>query len=129
MRFLLDTHALLWMASDDEKLSARARILITKSSVVVSVISLFEIAVKVKIGKLPFYRDLPSFWNSLSIQGIEVLPVSAAHLNEYTRLPLLENHRDPFDRLLIATAKAEGMGIITADKKFSLYGDMVSIIW
>ena len=117
------------MAGDDEQLSATARNTIKNSSIVVSVISLFEIAIKVKIGKLPFYKDLTLFWNNLSAQNIDILSVTPAHLDEYTRLPLLENHRDPFDCLLIAPAKAEGIGIITADKKFSLYRDSVSIIW
>ncbi|MDE0426407.1 MAG: type II toxin-antitoxin system VapC family toxin [Candidatus Poribacteria bacterium] len=123
MRYLLDTHTLLWFIAEDKKLSARARRLILDSSseVLLSIASLWEIAVKVNIGKLdldkPFNQLFP---DELDFHGIDMLDITIDHFMQVTTLPLY--HRDPFDRLIIAQALVEGLPIIGVDSAFDAYG-------
>ncbi len=67
--------------------------------------------------------------SELTALRMELLPVDYHHVNAYLKIPLIANHRDPFDRLLLATALYEGLAIITADEKFSYYNNLVTIIW
>ena len=122
MRYLLDTHTLLWFISEDEKLSDRAHRLILDSSseIFLSIASLWEIAIKVNIGKLaldkPFNQLFPDEPDS---HGIEILDITIDSLVQLTALP--SHHRDPFDRLIIAQAMVEGIPIISKDEAFDLY--------
>lgn len=128
MRYLLDTHALIWFLEGDSSLSETAKALITdgKNELAVSIASIWEIAIKVSIGKLslsqPFDNIFPS---ELKKQHIQVLPLKITHTSQVKNLPL--HHRDPFDRLIIAQAMIEGMPVITVDKCFNDYD--VGIIW
>jgi len=118
MRLLLDTHVLLWWLDDSPNLSAAAKEAIADPGniVAVSVASLWEIAIKKGIGKL----DLPDdFEEVLSHQGFELLDVKPAHTFGLHALPLL--HRDPFDRMLVAQARAEGLRIVTRDTWIQSY--------
>jgi len=118
MRLLLDSHALLWWLDDAPTLSADARAAITdpENLVVVSVASLWELAIKVMIGKL----DLPGdFEEVLSRQGFQLLDVNANHVYALRSLPL--HHRDPFDRMLVAQARVEGLRIVTRDAWVASY--------
>lgn len=123
MRYLLDTHTLLWFISEDQKLSDRARRLIldSNSEIFLSIASLWEIAIKVNIGKLaldkPFNQLFP---DELDSRGIEILDITIDSLVHLATLPL--HHRDPFDRLIIAQALVESLPIIGADGTFDTYG-------
>ena len=123
MRYLLDTNALLWFLTDDTKLSGRARQLIESSSneSFLSIVSLWEIAIKTGLGKLdlgePFEQMFPE---QLHLNRIEVLDITVDSLIKLTTLPF--HHRDPFDRLIIAQGLVEGLPIISVDTIFDAYG-------
>lgn len=127
MRTLLDTHAFLWGIAGDRRMSQRARdIFIGPSRLSLSLASIWEILIKVQVGKLNL--PLPSgpyLIGKLAENRIETLPISLDHLLRFERLPV--HHRDPFDRMLIAQAVEEGWPIITADSHFSRYP--VEVIW
>lgn len=128
MRALLDTHALLWWLSDDPALSRSARKFIaeTRNSAIVSAASAWEIATKVRLGKLPSAADLAAdFVGYLEREGFESLPISPGHAIRAGLLP--GPHKDPFDRMLIAQAQAENMPLVTNDLVFDSYG--VRRIW
>ncbi|RFB83034.1 twitching motility protein PilT [Rhizobium leguminosarum bv. trifolii] len=120
MRLLLDTHALLWWLNDDEKLGNHARRLIgdPENDVLVSAVSLWEITVKLRIGKLDV--DIEEIVAILPDQGFDRLDISHAHLIALAALPL--HHRDPFDHLLMAQAVAEGAYLVSDDQNVALYG-------
>lgn len=120
MRLLLDTHALLWWLNDDEKLGSHARRLIgdPENDVLVSVVSLWEITVKLRIGKLD--ADIEEILAILPNQGFDRLDITDAHLVALAALPL--HHRDPFDHLLMAQAVAEEACFVSQDQNVPLYG-------
>lgn len=123
MRLLLDTHAILWFLANAPKLSSRARaaILDPANTRCASPISLLEIALKNRIGKLPLPDPFGlMFPASLTASDIHLLPVEPEHIEPLTRLPM--HHRDPFDRLLAATAMVEGLTLVSADSAFDAYG-------
>ena len=132
MRYLLDTHTLLWFLADDKKLSQYARRLIENSNNdrLLSIASLWEIAIKVRMGKLdliePFDRLFPK---QLHLNRIEMLNITVDSLVKLTTLPFYPRHRnphdqqaDPFDRLIIAQALVENISIIGVDSDFDAYG-------
>jgi PIN domain nuclease of toxin-antitoxin system len=118
VRLLLDTHALLWWLAD-EALTAQARDAIADPAnlVVVSAASAWEISIKKALGKLAAPDDLEQ---QLQAGGLAPLPISIAHGVAAGQLP--RHHEDPFDRMLIAQAFAEGLTIMTRDKRFDDYG-------
>ena len=119
MRFLLDTHALLWWLSDDAQLGQYAQDLIADpaNDILVSVVSLWEIQVKVRVGKLT--ADMHEILSEIEAQAFELLPINPAHLLLLGTLPV--NHRDPFDHLLIAQAIAEGATFVSEDRHTPQY--------
>jgi PIN domain nuclease of toxin-antitoxin system len=122
MRFLLDTHTLLWSFNDSPSLSPRARRLIEegRNEILVSAASAWEIATKVRLGKLPtgdeLIADLDRY---LAQMRCEALSISIDHAVRAGRLS--GEHRDPFDRMLIAQAQAENLAIISSDRIFDTY--------
>jgi PIN domain nuclease of toxin-antitoxin system len=120
-RYLLDTHAAIWFLTGDEKLSNTVRRIMRDDSnlVYMSVVSAWELAIKIGIGKLRFPGNAAGFVNAAKINDIAILPIEAAHLTALEGLPLI--HRDPFDRMLIATAQAERMTLITVDENIPRY--------
>jgi len=127
IRLLLDTHALLWFVANDTALAASARSLIENADeVLVSVASAWEIAIKVNLGKLSL--DAPSaesfFEEQMRANSFAYLPIAPAHAFRAAALPL--HHRDPFDRLLIAQAFAEGLSLVTREN-FAAYG--IATLW
>ena len=129
MRVLADTHAYLWWLQDSESLSAAARSAFEDpgNHVAWSVASTWEMAIKLALGKLrlPAGRSLRDFSSRLADDAIAVLPVQQAHAVEVSRLPT--HHRDPFDRMLVAQARVEGLTILTADDAVRLYE--VETLW
>jgi len=122
MRLLLDTHAFLWfiMGSSNLSTSARAMIEDEANESFLSVASLWEMAIKVSLGKLTLSAPLDALIpQQLSLNGIELLGIQVAHAAVVSTLPF--HHRDPFDRLLIAQAVVEGMPVISADVAFDAY--------
>lgn len=122
MGLLLDTHAYLWFVDADQRLSRTAaeRIGDPDQRVVVSVVSAWEIIIKLGTGKLVLSRPLEDLWpESIDANGFEVWNVTSDHVLALSPLPL--HHRDPFDRLLIAQALAEGHQLISADTVFDAY--------
>jgi PIN domain nuclease of toxin-antitoxin system len=128
MRCLLDSHAFLWFISGDARLSERAHDEISeiRNEVVLSVASLWEIAIKTSLGKLTLgqpFRELIS--RQLFGNEIGLLPIDPSHLTVLTDLPF--HHRDPFDRLIIAQAMVEGIPVLSSDPEFRKYP--VQIVW
>ena len=128
MRLLLDTHAFLWFFIGNTSLSATARALIEDESneKFFSVASLWEIAIKVSIGKLTLSAPFDDiFPDQIANNGIDLLGITSAHVSAITTLPF--HHRDPFDRLLIAQALIEQMQIVSADAALDAYS--ITRIW
>jgi PIN domain nuclease of toxin-antitoxin system len=121
---LVDSHVLLWHVLDDPRLGPgpTAAIEADDAEVVVSVASLWEIAIKMSLGKLDAPGDLPERVLEL---GFELLPITNEHAWQVRQLP--HHHRDPFDRMLIAQSQIERLPIVTADPSFKRYD--VSIVW
>jgi PIN domain nuclease of toxin-antitoxin system len=125
-RYLADTHALWWAAYEPERLGRRAASVLADSpEVFMSVVSIWEVAIKVSLGKLHLRSSVSSLISELRSRDIQVLPVEPAHAIAVADLPL--HHRDPFDRLLIAQAKREKMTLLTCDAAFEEYG--VKLLW
>jgi PIN domain nuclease of toxin-antitoxin system len=128
MRILLDTHVLIWLVEGDKNLSTVARSAIEDedNSLYLSIASLWEITIKLSLGKLDLQLSVDEMVESFLIPGgIEILQIETSHLSILRDLPL--HHRDPFDRLIIAQAQAEKMTLISADGVFDLYG--VDLRW
>ena len=116
-RYLLDTHILLWALNNDPRLSDPHRaIFLSNQQVVVSAISVLEIAIKKSLGKLTLAVDLLTL---LRDRGIPILMMNEAHAARVEFLPM--HHGDPFDRVLIAQAQIEGMTLVTADANIMSY--------
>ena len=128
MKLLLDTHALIWFLENDPKLSAAAREAIEEAANErwVSMASGWEMAIKSQMGKLALPRPFEVlFPGTLEALGFSIVPVRAGHLHRYHALPF--HHRDPFDRLLVAQALADGFSVVGNDAAFDAYG--VTRIW
>ena len=116
---LLDTSTLLWALGDPERLSPRARRLVDAGENVVSVASYWEVVIKTQKGLLSI-SDLPTWWRrATDLTAARVLQIRASHITALAALPMI--HRDPFDRILIAQAVAEGLGFVTNDGMVSHY--------
>ncbi|MDQ3662720.1 MAG: type II toxin-antitoxin system VapC family toxin [Actinomycetota bacterium] len=119
MRLLLDTHVLLWWLSNDPSLPPEAESAIADpgATVFVSAASAWEIAIKQALGKLDAPNDLE---NQVEVNRFEALPITISHAYSAGALP--RHHDDPFDRMLVAQALAEGLTIVTRDSRLSRYG-------
>lgn len=118
-RILLDTHAFLWWLDNNPRLGDKAKEVIAEpiNQVFVSAATAWEISIKKGLGKLEAPDDMDSIAES---EGFTKLPISLFHGDQAGSLP--GYHKDPFDRMLIAQAQAEGLTIITCDEKFPHYG-------
>ena len=127
-RLLLDTNVLIWTLSSSNKISRRAERAMSRplASLTVSVVSVWEIVLKNHAGKLRLPAGLPQVVDQI-LYGSPwtILPVAPEHLPALAALPAI--HTDPFDRLLIAQARHEGLAILTADDQFKKYD--VRTIW
>jgi len=127
MKALLDTHTFLWAISGSQKLSPRAgRIFEGPSDLWLSVASIWEIEIKVRMGKMPLPAPAgPYIVKKLVENRIETLPISLDHVLKVETLPM--HHRDPFDRILIAQSLEQGWPVVTSDPEFRNYP--VQVIW
>ena len=117
MRCLLDTQVMLWWLLDDPRLGAESRQLLASRPCLVSVASIWEVSIKHRIGKL---EVSPIVFRDQSIAaGADLLPVLDSHVIETAQLPML--HQDPFDRLLIAQARVEGLMAVSSDRQWVGY--------
>jgi len=120
---LLDTHVFLWWRLDSARLKLPVRRIIASSDeVLVSVVSAWEAALKRGLGRLKIEEPFASM---ITDSGFVELPLSFAHVEQFAVLPRL--HSDPFDRMLIAQARAEAVTVVTHDRQFEGYG--VPIVW
>jgi PIN domain nuclease of toxin-antitoxin system len=119
VRLLIDSHTFLWMLGRPEHLSSAAHRAVTDSNNerFLSIVSLWEIAIKVSIGKLTVPMELDK---AVEFAAAQPLPMTIAHIRRGQFLPF--HHRDPFDRMLIAQAMEEGLTIVTRDRIFAAYG-------
>ncbi len=123
MRLLLDTHVFLWLQTEPERLGDYLDLVAGESNdVLVSAASAWEIAIKVSVGRLelpePPHAYVP---DRLRASGLVAMPLTHAHALTVATLPTFADHRDPFDRLLVATARSEGIPVLTADPQFERY--------
>jgi PIN domain nuclease of toxin-antitoxin system len=128
VKVLLDTHTFIWLFDSPEHLSGRAAAICQDpaSMLVVSVASIWEMVIKLQIGKLRLSQPLASIVErQQQVNGLDIVPVDLAHVLAVERLPL--HHRDPFDRLLIAYASVEGLPILSTDPIFQQYP--ITTIW
>jgi PIN domain nuclease of toxin-antitoxin system len=125
MRLLLDTHVFIWSVMDSRQLKAATRGYLASAEVVyVSAVSIWEIAIKTRLGKLT--GDVEAFAAAIDASGFQELPVTARHAAAVAKLP--RHHADPFDRMLIAQAFLEPLRLVTADKVLGAYGGAVEFI-
>lgn len=125
---LLDTHAFIWLLSRNGKVPKRVRehVLSTPKTVYVSLTSIWEIAIKVGIGRLPEMQPyLPKIEAIIDEMGFKILPIESHHAIAVANLP--RHHADPFDRMLIAQAQEERLTLITNDLAFSAYD--IKLLW
>ena len=127
MKYLLDTHAFLWYFQDSENLSKAAADIIEGARLQkhVSVASLWEFSIKYGLEKLEFDGGLSHLWRIIVQNHFTILPIAQPYLEGVVHLPPI--HRDPFDRLLVATAKADGLTILTADENIRKYD--IPTVW
>ena len=128
MKFLLDTHLLLWAASQPEKLSKQAQELIEHpdSELFFSAASLWEISIKQRLGRVDFDVNARVLRRGLLDNGYSELSITGVHALAVEALPGL--HKDPFDRMLLAQADAEGITLLTSDKVVGQYAGSVRLI-
>jgi len=128
MKYLLDTHLLLWAAHAPDRLSAQALAVFNNPDheLLFSAASLWEIAIKTGLGRDDFKVDVRLFRRGLLDNGYQELPVSSAHAVFLESLPAL--HKDPFDRMLVAQATAEGIMLLTSDSVVANYPGPIQLV-
>ena len=121
MNLLLDTHTYIWFSTNKPELSSKVKKMIEDSEnySYISIASLWEMSIKISLGKLSIDRALEDVIKDLTDSGIEILPISFEHILKISSLPF--HHRDPFDRLIIAQSMCEGMKLLSADVIFDQY--------
>lgn len=128
MKLLLDTHTFLWFVTNDPKLSDSARVVLEEgeNTLYVSIATIWEIAIKNGLGKLPLAQPIEIFIpTQLTSNRIDILPVTQEHAFLAGRLPL--HHRDPFDRMLIAQSLSEKIPLVSGDSTFDAYADLTRL--
>ncbi len=129
MRYLLDTHTIIWMREDDPRFKRAVWepiLFDSANEIFVSVVTLWEIAIKTTLGKLEIDGSIEEFARTLKTdQGFRILPIESTHLGRLTKLEM--HHVDPFDRLLIAQAIETGSIAVTNDRNWKKYP--VKIKW
>jgi PIN domain nuclease of toxin-antitoxin system len=127
MNLLLDTHTLIWFLNGDGKLSDRVKTAIEdpNNSRILSIASIWEIAIKISLDKFRFQKGFKYFLDMVEENGFDILPVTFEHAMVVSTLEFI--HRDPFDRMLIAQCKADKLILATKDKNIKRYN--IQTIW
>lgn len=128
MKVLVDTHTFLWALLHDQRLTPKAKQVLrsTEHELVFSLVSLWEIAIKIKTGKLNTIGSSVAYIrDEMDAYGMQLLPIRYEHVLQLESLP--HHHGDPFDRLLIAQALTESLPILSADRIFASYG--IKLMW
>lgn len=125
--YLLDTHTVLWLASNPDKLPAKVQnlLLAPSSKLFVSIASAWEVAIKLNLGKLDLEGGISTFFDICSANSVQILNINKNALEALPDLPFI--HRDPFDRLLVVTALTENLTMLSADKNIQQY--KINCIW
>ena len=127
MRFLLDTHAFLWFIDGNRQLSVfgREAIEAPDNQPILSIASLWEIGIKISLGRLDMHGTVDEFPQHIGLNGIVVQDIAFEHIDQISKLAF--HHRDPFDRMIVAQAIVERWPILSIDKAFDAYP--VTRIW
>jgi PIN domain nuclease of toxin-antitoxin system len=131
MQYLIDTQIVIWFQLFDKRLKSTVYELLIDgtNTIFVSQVSLFEIAIKQKIGKIPeLGKRVTELIELIKKDGFDILPISNTHIASYDTVPTFDEHKDPFDKLIIATAISENLTVISADEKFKFYTDVINLI-
>ena len=130
MQILLDTHILLWFLEENPMLKNREKEIIEdeNNDIFVSTISLLEIVIKVRLGKLILPTSMESLILKTIEKDIQIIDLSRYHALECLNIPFTEDHRDPFDRQILAIALHESLTIMSADRKFNFYTSIINLI-
>ena len=130
-KIILDTQILIWSLEDNVNLKLHIKSILedVNNTILVSAISLMEMSIKLKLGKLPkFIITIEEITEQFQVDDFELLSIQPKHIFEYQSIPFYDDHRDPFDRFLLATALSEQIPIISADDKFPRYHPLINII-
>ena len=127
MKYLLDTHAVIWYFEDSPELSQTITGLIDdpEISIYICSVSLWEIAIKMNLNKLKLSMTFEELLNNIKTRDFRIIQIEDEYLNNLSKLPYI--HKDPFDRMIISSALAEGLTIITIDENIQKYD--VSWVW
>ena len=127
MNYLLDTHTLIWFLEGDNQLSEKAKVSIEKNEEInfISIASLWEIAIKISIGKLELKTTFSKIAEQIFNNGFQILPINFEDTLRITELPF--HHRDPFDRIIISQCFNNNLFLISKDKIFTEYD--INLIW
>lgn len=127
MRLLLDTRFAFWWQTGDPRVTEEVRSVVEAADeVFVSSVSLWELTIKAGLGKVRI--DLSAFAEQVESMGFTWLPIENAHILKLSVLPTFDDHRDPFDRLLVAQSMSEPLILLTVDGKLARYGSTVRVI-
>ena len=128
MKLLIDTQLIYWWLVEPTRLPAEARRLIEDStdSVMVSVASEWELAIKVSTKKIGL--DMPTFSQGIDKAGFDRLGITPLHTHAVAQLPQFDDHKDPLDRLLVAQSRSEPLVLLTTDGKLARYGALVRVV-
>jgi PIN domain nuclease of toxin-antitoxin system len=127
MNLLIDTHSLIWFLNGDEKLSLKSREAIESQVNLkfVSIASIWEIAIKISLGRFSFDKGFKEFLGLLDDNGFGIIPITVDHALTVSTLKFI--HRDPFDRLIVAQAMTDNMTVVTKDEEIKKYE--VKTLW
>lgn len=131
MKYLIDTHTAIWYIEGDNWISTKTKEIIDNydNKIYYSIVSLWEIGIKLNINKLKLtisFNEFSEFLNKLNFTKIDLIN---KYFESYIKLRVIQDHRDPFDRMIIAQAITENIPIISADSKFDLYYSEIKRIW
>jgi PIN domain nuclease of toxin-antitoxin system len=131
MEYLIDTQILIWYQEENRRLSNEIYDILNnpKNIIWIGQVSIYEIAIKKAIGKFEtFTISIDDLVEQIKTDGFQILHIKNSHIARYGDIPLLEIHKDPFDRLILATALSENIPVISADEKFKNYTSIINLI-
>jgi PIN domain nuclease of toxin-antitoxin system len=131
MEYLIDTQILIWYQEENRRLPVEIYDILNnpKNIIWIGQVSIYEIAIKKAIGKFEtFTISIEDLIEQIKTDGFQILHIKNSHLAHYGDIPLLEIHKDPFDRLILATALSENIPVISSDEKFKNYTSIINLI-